>query len=204
MSRSVEYRLAALEALVANLVRVGTISQVNYSGPVPKARVQIGQLETTWLPLPAVRAGGDRATWLLEVGEQVVVLAPGGRLEEAMISHSLHKTTSAGTTVSADVAKIQFSDGSIVKMNRSTGVLTLEPVTKLEINADVEITGNVTHNGNYTQTGNYSLTGDVTQTGNYALTGSMTVSVDITVNGISFVNHQHPNGTGGAPTGLPY
>jgi len=175
MELTLEHRVAILENALANLVRIGSIAEVDYSGAVPKARVQIGILKTTWLALPAIRAGGDVATWLLEVGEQVVVLAPGGDLAQAVISHALHRTDAASTTTDANIAKLRFSDGSIVEMNRTSGILTLDPITKLVVNSDMDLNGNLTHVGNVLQTGDRTQVGDEEQTGNRLQTGGATV-----------------------------
>lgn len=43
-----KYEIADLRRRLSNLLRIGTISAVNYKEAV--ARVKIGDLETTWLP----------------------------------------------------------------------------------------------------------------------------------------------------------
>lgn len=56
-----KYEIADLRRRLSNLLRIGTISAVNYKEAV--ARVKIGDLETTWLP------------WLLRDGDDKVGMA---------------------------------------------------------------------------------------------------------------------------------
>lgn len=206
---SVEARLARLEQQVANLIRIGIIDQVSTAAAVPRARVSVGQLLTDWLPMPAIRAGGDLATWLLEEGEQVILLAPGGDLAQAVISHPVNTTGNPAVSSSAALARVQFSDGSIIQMDRSAGVLTLAPVEKLVVSADMELTGNLTHIGDYTITGDHTITGnteitgDITQTGDHNLTGTVEADTDVIADGISLKGHQHTHGALAGTTSPP-
>ena len=60
-----------------NVVRLGTVAEVRYETPA-RCRIKTGDLVTDWLPWTTARAGGDRSWWAPEVGEQVIVLSPGG------------------------------------------------------------------------------------------------------------------------------
>ncbi len=171
--RSMEYRMAELERRLANVVRLGTIEEVDYSGNVPRARIKIGKLKTTWLPLPAGRAGGDRVSWHYEAGEQVHVLSPDGRLENAVIGHAINSGSAGAVSDSADTPRIQFSNGDTIEYDRVAKVLTINVGDKLVINGKTVMNGDV------------SLIGDLNQTGSHTSTG------DQVAGGVSQMNHPH-------------
>lgn len=68
-----------------NLVRVGTIAAVRHGRPA-RCRVRTGNLTTNWVPWLTARAGGlkRRQWWPPVVGEQCLMLAPGGDLLNAV------------------------------------------------------------------------------------------------------------------------
>ena len=69
-----------------NAVSLGTIAAVRTGSPA-RCRVQVGDVLTDWVPWLTLRAGdGKQASffWPPEVGEQVVMLAPGGDMRQAV------------------------------------------------------------------------------------------------------------------------
>lgn len=83
-----KYEIADLRRRLSNLLRIGTISAVNYKEAV--ARVKIGDLETTWLPW-LLRDGDDKAWHGVDLNEQVLVLSPCGDLNQGLILPSVYK-----------------------------------------------------------------------------------------------------------------
>lgn len=84
-----KYEIADLRRRLSNLLRIGTISAVNYKEAV--ARVKIGDLETTWLPW-LLRDGDDKAWHGVDLNEQVLVLSPCGDLNQGLILSSIKKS----------------------------------------------------------------------------------------------------------------
>ncbi|GHT93684.1 hypothetical protein FACS1894122_09280 [Alphaproteobacteria bacterium] len=73
---------------VANLIRIGKISEVNDA----QVKVEIGKVKTNWLPI--VSTAGDTSCWIpISVGEQVVVLSPFGELSQSVVLRSIHYNT---------------------------------------------------------------------------------------------------------------
>ncbi len=72
---------------VNNLVTPGTVSAVRLQAPA-RCRVLVNGQETDWLPWFTLRAGppdGGKFWWPPAVGEQVVLMAPGGDLAQAFV-----------------------------------------------------------------------------------------------------------------------
>ena len=80
--------IAALSRLIENLIRLGTVAEVDhgslqYKRPA-RVRVQSGELLTGWLPWTALHAGTTRDRDPPTVGEQVLVLSPSGQTAQGI------------------------------------------------------------------------------------------------------------------------
>lgn len=72
---------------VNNVLRLGSVAEVRHAAPA-RCRVRSGDNLTDWLPWLSLRAGGaadGAAWWPPAVGEQVLLLAPGGDLAQAVV-----------------------------------------------------------------------------------------------------------------------
>ncbi|MEM7213254.1 MAG: phage baseplate assembly protein V [Pseudomonadota bacterium] len=112
-------------------IQVGDVIETDY--PNARIKVQLGDLPSTWLPWMITRAGGDRTWWAPEIGEQVVVAAPGGELDQAIVLGSLYQADHPAPANSPDIHRTEYSDGSFVEMNRGTGKLTISTTGDVEI-----------------------------------------------------------------------
>jgi len=70
-----------LNRKIENIVRLGSVEQVRLGKPA-RCRVRTGGLLSNWVPFFSLRAGGraGRTWWPPVVGEQCVLLCPGGDL----------------------------------------------------------------------------------------------------------------------------
>lgn len=146
--------------LLQNLIRVGTVIQVDYVQYV--ARVKTGANKTDWIRWGVQRAGDAQTWWAPSVGEQVVILSPGGDLENAFIAFSLYgsealppdTSQTSHVTCYPDGAKESYDPASGMKnitgiknaLVDASGTLTLN-LSRLIINAEVVINGNITQGG---------------------------------------------------------
>jgi phage baseplate assembly protein V len=170
--------LTELNRRIANLISVGRIESVDYARAT--ARVRIGDIVTGDLPMPAARAGGNRSWAPLEVGEQVVVVAPSGNLSAGTISHALYSDDGAAPGDRAGLHRTVYSNGAVVEFDRDAGTFTLDLAGgSLVINAP----------------GGLTITGDVT------LSGSITSTGDVVAGGISLMSHIHPESIGSVTGG---
>ena len=115
---------AELSRLVANLIRVGTVSDVDYAKA--RIRVQIAEIKTDWLPWIEARAGGDVSWWAPETGEQVMVLSPGGDTAQAVALPALFRAAAPPPADTADKRKVTFADGASVEYDRAAHLLTVD------------------------------------------------------------------------------
>ena len=81
--RHLHQDMTEAERRLSNLVMLGQVAELDAARA--RVRVQAGPILTAWLPFATVRAGADRTWHAPEAGEQVVLVAPGGDLNQAVV-----------------------------------------------------------------------------------------------------------------------
>ena len=154
------YALADLTKRLSNIIRIGTIFEINYQ--TAKARVKIGELETDFLPWANSNSGSNNIWNPPEIDEQVVILSPSGDLSQAIILPSLYKNNASNSD--QNIKSITYQDGSKISFNVSSGTLDLDlkgdVIIKVVGNANIEGDNiNITASSNITLDGNVDLGG---------------------------------------------
>lgn len=98
-----------------NLIRIGTIIDVDLSGEIPLYRVKTGELETDWIAATVRRAGTAKKSHAYTAGEQVVLLSPSGDLGAAVISHALNSTGNPSPDNHVTRDRATYPDGAIIE-----------------------------------------------------------------------------------------
>ncbi|WP_409269689.1 phage baseplate assembly protein V [Pseudomonas sp. KCJK9044] len=186
--------LAEINRLLENLIRFGTVAEVQHVPP--RVKVQTGGMLTTWLPWLAWRAGENREWDPPTVNEQVLLLSPSGQLANGVAVTGLFSDLITANGERAGLHRRTYADGAVVEYDSVAHhlVATLPDggTTELISTGGIHIKGDITHEGNYVQTGNQTVTGLVT------------VTQDVIAAGISLVTHTHGGvQVGGSKTGAP-
>jgi len=178
------FLLAELDRKAEQAVRIGRVAALDAGAA--RVRVAIGELTTAWLPWLAARAGADRAWSAPEPGEQVVVLTPAGRGEQAVVLAGLYAEAHPAPADAATVHRMVYADGAVIEYDRAAHALrALLPGGGT---ARIEAPGGVTIVGDLTVAGRIDAAGDVTAGGG----------------GVSLLEHRHTNvQTGGGLSGPP-
>lgn len=110
------YSATDTDRRLGNVIQFGRVQSVD-----PKqglAQVDLDGAATDWIPWLTARAGGDRAWWCPEVGEQVVVAAPSGELGNAVILGCMYQDAHPEPGDSTDVQRTVYKDGTVVEYDR--------------------------------------------------------------------------------------
>jgi len=190
-------QLSEILRLLRNLIRIGTVSEVNLSDG--KCRVDTGNNTTGWLHWLSARAGKTRSWNAPSVGEQVLVLCLGGELDTGFVLPGVYSDACPAPSASADALHWSFPDGAVIEYEPKSGALTATGIQTATIRAAVTILFDapevectkllkaaqleVTEGG--------TMKGDITHTG-----GSLSS------NGKVLHSHKHPGDSGGE-TGAP-
>jgi len=119
-----DYSLGELSRQIANLVRVGEITDLDFDDPAaPRVKVEVSGFPSDWLPWSAGRAGASRKWSPPSVGEQVIIVAPYGDLGQAMIIGSLFSAARPAPDTSATRETATYPDGSTVSYDSTSNTL---------------------------------------------------------------------------------
>lgn len=131
-----------------NILRAGTIAQVDHQAT--RVRVRSGDLLTDWLIWFEVRAGNVRTWCPPSVGEQCLVLSPGGELAAGMVLVGLPSDQMPPPATEAHLHRTTYPGGSSITFDHEARVLTVE-AERLVVTGDVVASGislvNHTHTG---------------------------------------------------------
>ncbi|MYL22540.1 phage baseplate assembly protein V [Halomonas alkaliantarctica] len=144
---------AELLRLIHNLIRMGTIAEVDHASA--RCRVQTGELITARLPWIEARSGTTRTWNPPTLGEQVVVFSPGGDPTAAVVLTGLYRTQHPAPSDSADLWHAVMPDGAVIEYDHAASHLRAELPGSAEItapaglviHADTTINGTVAFNG---------------------------------------------------------
>lgn len=162
----------------STLIRLGRISAVTLSPP--RCKVLFGDpdvddasaVETPPIRWISLRAGATKRWSPPTIGEEVVLLCPGGQvgLGVALCGLNNDENPPPGDTL-AEI--IKFADGAILSYDPEAHALAA--ILPDGATAMIKASGGIT------------LDADV------HITGAINVAGDATINGISFTGHRHPN-----------
>ena len=107
-----------------NIVRFGTIAAVRHGKPA-RCRVKTGNLTTNWVQWFAGRAGGrsGRKWWPPVVGEQCMLIAPGGDLLNAVALPGIYSDAMAQGSESPTASRTDWSETEFFEHDSATGQL---------------------------------------------------------------------------------
>lgn len=118
--------------LIVNLIRKGSVIDVNLASNPPTCRVSVGDpddennpgLTTNWLPMGAQRAGTTREWNPLTKGEQVILFCPMGDPAQGIILGTINSDAAPAPSNSADKHHRIYPDGAIVEYDHAQHGLT--------------------------------------------------------------------------------
>lgn len=176
------------EHMAGEAIQLGVIASVDHANA--SCTVRLGDLITGDLPWVAQRAGGPRSWSPPTVGEQCVLLAPEGDVENGLVMLGLYSDAFPPPSNDPDVVAVEYPDGAIISYNHASHALTaiLPAGGTVAIEAD----------------GGVSIKGPVAIDGDVTITGTATASEDVVGGGKSLKGHKHGNvQAGSAQTGAP-
>lgn len=169
---------ADLQRLIENLIRIASISDVDYDDPEnPQCRCLVGEIKTNWLSVGHTRMGAVKDWNPPSVGEQVVLVSPCGDLSQAVIIAALSSTAQPSPDTDPKKPKRSYPDGAVIEydyQNHKLSAILPEGAT-FELKSD----------------GGLKVTGDID------LAGGITTTKDVVIKGVSFLGHVHSGVAGG-------
>lgn len=187
------FEITELQRRMANVIRVGTISEVD--ALTAKARVKLTDGLVTGL-LPWMTEAGHVSNWCCpSVGEQVILLAPNGSLEQAIIIGGLFSSTNSPVSSALAETHYAFGDGTVLRYDENAHFLKVEMSQgSMEIKSpEVKIDGKLTVTKSVEFKDTLKVVKTITSDGDQ-IAGAAKVSQLL---------HVHSKGYNGADTGAP-
>lgn len=161
-------------------IRTGTVLEIDRAAG--RVRVQTGELQTDWLPWHTGRAGGTqgRKWWAPVVGEQGLLLAPGGDLRRAVLLPGMYSDAmpqpqglpeGADRTDWDDENSMQWAEGAMAVTCTESITLTVGDTTLTIDPSSITL-----------QAGGATLVLD---------SSGATITPEATIGGIAFTPHIH-------------
>lgn len=145
---------------LAGLVRVGRVAETTGD----RVRLQIGEILTQWIPVAMPAAGAVRAWSPPSVGEQMLVLAPGGEPDQSVAIGGIYSAAAPAPSDDLEETRIEWDDGAAVSYHRGAKRMTIDlPGGQLNLLAP----------------------------GGVTIIGDVTVDGDVIAGGISLIEHIH-------------
>lgn len=214
---------------ICNLIRKGSVCDVDLATDPPGVRVSIGELDdadnagltTNWLPFLTIRAGTTQVWNPPTVGEPVMVFCAMGDLAQGVAWGGFFTKAAPPPSRSPNVHTTVYPDKAMLQYDHVEHKLlaTLPDRSIIQIIAPGEVSLQTTHATVRAQT--ISLDGDVTITksmkvkgrldfesglrgkGALDIKGGATFSDDVVAAGVSVANHPHLAQGPTSPTSKP-
>jgi phage baseplate assembly protein V len=143
------------------MIRRGIVVAVDEQ--TARVRVQMPDLDglvSNWLPVVHHKTQKDKAYWLPDIGEYVVVaFDEEGEHSDGYVIGAIYNDKDAPPVVSKDKFFVRFEDGTEIEYDRKSHLLRVKAQTvqiqaqTVIIEANVNVIGNVDVNGNIHATG---------------------------------------------------
>lgn len=210
------YEVGELQRQLANLIRVGVVSELDEANA--RVKVKVAGLTSAWLPWGTSRAGSTRTVSMPSPGEQVLVFAPYGDTAQAIVGPSIYQDNHPAPASSKDKETTVYPDGSTVEYDSGSNTLTVTVTgsAKVVVNckeATVNAATSTTLNTPTTTcAGDLVVEGSITYGQGMTGTGGATINGDFAAQGGTFTHnnknvgstHQHSGiQPGGANTNAP-
>ena len=166
--------LAELARLIENLIRLGTVAEVQVEPP--RVRVKTGNVTTAWRPWFALRAGEDREWDPPTVGEQVILFSPSGNLAQGVALTGLFSDANPANGDREGLHRRTYRDGAVIEYDSIAKHLraTLPGTAEIIAESDIDVTSNA--NISAVALGDINLNSggniQITAAGNVAITGA--------------------------------
>ncbi|WP_417536830.1 phage baseplate assembly protein V [Methylophaga sp.] len=146
----IELIVSDMQRRLSNMIKRGKVHSVDFSQTPPRVKVEYeaGAI-TAWLPFVSSRQSIiSKSKWEpLSVGEGVMVFSESGDMSLGVVFPATADGTNVPPSTSPDEHVTKYSDGSLVKYDRSSHQLTVNVVGAISVScksADVTASGDVT------------------------------------------------------------
>jgi phage baseplate assembly protein V len=191
------------------MLRFGNITEIDAAKGRARVHFEEDGIVSDWLPMVVKSSQQNKHESWYDVGDFVACMMDE-HIEDGVIVGAIYDDNNAPPIGNKDVEAKTFSDGTVIKYDRSSSTLTVECVGDVIIqcvNASVTASGQVTvDTPTATFTGDVNIQGGVSATGNIETQGSVEAIGDVVANNVTpltavhLITHMHPTAAPGSPS----
>lgn len=129
-------------------------------------RLQVGDNQTDYLPIPALHAGQVSVWRCPSIGEQFLLVSPSGDLANAIPVLSLYSDKYPSPSQDPNEIRVRYNDSDFLSIKTADSQLSLKiddvlfDVSQTTLTGDFTVQGNANINGNLHVDGNIHSGGD--------------------------------------------
>lgn len=197
------------------MIRFGNITEIDPAKGRARVHFEEDDLVSDWLPMAVKSSKANKHESWYDVGDFVACMMDQ-HAEDGVIVGAIYDDNNTPPIGNKDVESTTFSDGTVIKYDRSSSTLTIECVGEVTVQCtnatvqadqvtidtptaqftgDVSVQGELSANG-LTSSGDVQATGDI-QSNGAMKAGGQVVALDGTPAAVHLTTHNHPT----APTG---
>jgi len=181
--------VSELQRQLGNACRIGTVADVDLAAA--RCRIATGDIKTDFVPWFVPRAGNTIEWSAPVVGEQGMLLCPGGDTHGGVFLRGIFSDAFPAPSNAEAKHLVRFPDGALVEYDHEAHALkaTLPRGGTAEFTAD----GGLTINGPLTVNGDTEINGHTQVNGDADVSGTTTAQTDVIGGGKSLKSHPHIN-----------
>lgn len=104
------------ERRLSNTVFLAQVAKLDAKNA--RMRIQAGSIYSDWIPYMTLRAGPDRTWHIPEPGEQVLVAAPNGDINQAVVLGAVYQETFPPPADDENLSLTHYKDGTVLEYDR--------------------------------------------------------------------------------------
>jgi phage baseplate assembly protein V len=180
-------QMAEAQRLLSSVIRFGTVAELDLAAA--RCRIDTGEIRTDFVPWFVPRAGTCIEWSAPVIGEQVMLISPGGDTHGAVALRGVYSDAFPAPESSESRHLTRFADGAVIEYDHAAHALkaTLPSGGTAEITAD----GGVTINGPLTVNGDTAINGHTQVNGDADISGTAKAETDVIGGGKSLKLHKH-------------
>jgi phage baseplate assembly protein V len=195
------------------MLRFGNVTEIDATKGLARVSFDEDGIVSDWLPIAVKGSKANKHESWFDVGDFVACLMDKN-IEDGVILGAIYDENNAPPVGNKDVESTTFSDGTLIKYDRSSSTLTIECVGDVNVNCvnanvtastkvtidspESEFTGDVSVQGELSANGVQS-SGDVSASGQVSAGGQVT-ALDGTPAAVHLTTHMHPTAAPGPPS----
>ena len=123
-----------------NIATIGTVFDINPADAT--MRLQVGDNQTDWVPIPTLAAGQVRVWRCPSIGEQFLLVSPSGDLANAIPVISIYSQQFPSSSSDPNEIRVRYNDTDFLSIKTADSQLTLK-INDIIFDGDLTVTGGV-------------------------------------------------------------